>query len=311
MAKPVDARIAPTGPEGSSEVRLLQEAIMNTLRLSILLAAILAAAAFTFAQTSGAPRTGCPDPSKCPVSLRAEDIHWEKAFPDLGADGPDLAVVHVNPKTQATQLLIRATKEAVVPWHWHTPNEAVMVMEGTFTVECEGKKIELASGSFTYTPSRLIHRATFTAGCMIAISADGPFDIQWAGAPPTAKKPGDAAISKPAAFDPGSLEIDGVPIEAVEVARAGPPGETPAQGRKVTDSTAVKRIVGALESGRSTQGAAAPSELPFRWVLTLHAGKGGYTHQIWVLESGEWGFGGETRGKSADLPSLLGDLAGK
>ena len=31
----------------------------------------------------------------------------------------------------------------------------------------------------------------------------------------------------------------------------------------------------------------------------------------WVLESGEWGFGGETRGKSADLPSLLGDLARK
>ena len=32
---------------------------------------------------------------------------------------------------------------------------------------------------------------------------------------------------------------------------------------------------------------------------------------IWVLDSGEWGFGGETRGKSAVLPSLLGDLAGK
>jgi hypothetical protein len=42
----------------------------------------------------------------------------------------------------------------------------------------------------------------------------------------------------------------------------------------------------------------------------LHAGKGGYTHQVWVLESGEWGFGGEMRGKSADLPRLLGDLAG-
>ena len=29
---------------------------------------------------------------------------------------------------------------------------------------------------------------------MIAISADGPFDINWAGAPSTAKKPGEAAI---------------------------------------------------------------------------------------------------------------------
>jgi hypothetical protein len=73
----------------------------------------------------------------------------------------------------------------------------------------------------------------------------------------------------------------------------------------------VKRILGALKSGRSAQGAAAPSGVQFRWVLTLHAGQGGYTHQVWVLESGEWGFGGKTRGKSADLPSLLGDLAGK
>jgi quercetin dioxygenase-like cupin family protein len=277
---------------------------MSTLRLSI-----LATAAFTFAQTAGGPRAGCPDPSKCPVSLRAEDIRWEKAFPDLGADGPDLAVVHVNPKTQATQILFRATKQAVVPWHWHTANEAITVMKGMFTVECEGRKVDLGPGSFTYTPSRLIHRATFTEGCLIAISADGPFDINWGGAPPTAKKPGEAAMSIPAGFDKESLEIEGVPIEAVEVVRAGRPGDAHTSARKVTDPAEVKRFLGALESGRA--GAAAPSGVQFRWILTLHAGKGGYTHQLWVLESGEWGFGGETRGKSADLPSLLGDLTGK
>jgi len=284
---------------------------MSTLRLFIVAAAILAAAAVTFPQTPGGPPASCPDPSKCPVYLRAEDIQWEKAFPDLGPDGPDLAVVHVNPKTQATQLLVRATKPAVVPWHWHTANEAIMVMKGTFTLECEGKKVDLGPGSFTYTPSRLIHRATFSEGCMIAISADGPFEINWAGAPPTARKPGEAAMPVPAGFEKDSLEIGGVPIEAVEVARAGRPGEAPAPGKQVTDPAVVKRILGALESGRAPQGAAAPSHVQFRWVLTLHAGKGGYTHQLWVLESGEWGFGGETRGKSADLPSLLGDLAGK
>jgi quercetin dioxygenase-like cupin family protein len=284
---------------------------MSTLRLSIVAAAILAATALTFAQTAGGPPAGCPDPSKCPVSRRAEDIAWEKAFPDLGADGPDLAVVHVNPKTQATQILIRAPKQAVVPWHWHTANEAITVVKGTFTIECEGKKTDLGPGSFTYAPSRLIHRATFSEGSMIAISADGPFDLNWAGAPPTAKKPGEAAIPKPAGFEQDPLEIAGVPIEAVEVARAGRPGEPPAPGKKVTDPAGVKRILGALESGRTSRGAPAPSGVQFRWVLTLYAGKGGYTHQLWVHESGEWGFGGETRGKSADLPGLLGDLAGK
>ena len=284
---------------------------MSTLRFPIVAAAILAPAALTFAQTADGPPAGCPDPSKCPVSLRAEDIRWEKAFPELGADGPDLAVVHSDPKTQATQLLIRAPKPAVVPWHWHTPNEALTVIQGTFTVECEGKKVELGPGSFTYTPSRLIHRATLTEGCMIAISADGPFDIHWAGAPPAARKPGEAAAPVPAGFEQDALAIEGVPIEAVEVARAERPGEAPAPGKQVTDPDVVKRIVGALKSGRAAQAAAAPSGVPFRWVLTLHAGKGGYTHQLWVLESGAWGFGGATRGKSADLPSLLGALAVK
>jgi quercetin dioxygenase-like cupin family protein len=282
---------------------------MSTLRLSIVAAAILAVAAFTFAQTAGGPPTSCPDPSKCPVSLRAGDIKWEKAFPDLGADGPDMAVVHVSPKTQATQILIRAAKQAVVPWHWHTANEAITVMKGTFTVECEGKKIDLGPGSFTFTPSRLIHRATFAEDSMIAISADAPFDINWAGAPPTAKKPGEEAAPKPAGLEP--IEIEGVPIEAVEVARAERPGDAPAPGKRVTDPAAVKRILGALKSGRAAKDADAPCGVRFRWALTLHAGKGGYTHQIWVLESGEWGFGGETRGKSADLPSLLADLGGK
>ncbi len=284
---------------------------MSTLRLSIVAAAVVATAASTFAQTTGGPPAGCPDPSKCPVTLRAEDIQWEKAFPDLGADGPDLAVVHVNPKTQATQLLLRATKQAVVPWHWHTANETITVMKGTFTVECEGKKIDLGPCSFTYTPSRLIHRATFTEGCMIAIGVDSPFDIHWAGAPPTAEKPGRTATPKPAGFEQNPLEIEGVPIDAVEVARAGRPGEAPAPGEKITDPTAVKRLLGALESGLAAQGAAAPSGVQFRWILTLCAGKGGYTNQLWVLESGEWGFGGETRGKSADIASLLGELAGK
>jgi hypothetical protein len=50
---------------------------MSTFRLSIVAAAILAAAAFTFAQTAGGRPAGYPDPSKCPCSLRAEDIKWE------------------------------------------------------------------------------------------------------------------------------------------------------------------------------------------------------------------------------------------
>ena len=154
---------------------------MSTLRLSIVAAAILAAAPFTLAQTAGGPPAGCPDPSKCPVSLRAEDIKWKKAFPDLGADGPDLAVVHVNPKTQATQLLIRAPKQAVVPWHWHTANETHTIVSGTFIMACEGQKATLGPGSFNYMPSKMVHEAWTTAdeGAVLFITVDGAWDVNF------------------------------------------------------------------------------------------------------------------------------------
>src|SRR5262249_53911557 len=154
-----------------------------------------------------------------------------------------------------SEFLLRAAKASVVPWHWHTANEAITVVKGTFTVECEGKKFDLGPGSFTYTPSRLIHRATFSEGSLIALSADGPFDLSWGGGPLTGRKSGEAT-PVPAAFEPGRIEIEGVPMEAVEVARGGRPGEAPGPGKKVTDPVAVKRLLGALESGRSGQGGA-------------------------------------------------------
>ena len=55
---------------------------MSTLSLSIVATAILAVAAFTFAQTRG-PSAACSHPSKCPVCLRAEDIKSQTAVPAL------------------------------------------------------------------------------------------------------------------------------------------------------------------------------------------------------------------------------------
>jgi hypothetical protein len=55
---------------------------MSTLRLPIVATAILAVAAFTFAQTGGPPAC-CPDSSKCPLSLHTGDIKRETGVPAL------------------------------------------------------------------------------------------------------------------------------------------------------------------------------------------------------------------------------------
>jgi hypothetical protein len=58
----------------------LQEASMTTLRSSIVAAAIVASAAFTFSQTAAGPASG-PDPSKPPVRCCTADVEWETGMP--------------------------------------------------------------------------------------------------------------------------------------------------------------------------------------------------------------------------------------
>src|ERR1700741_4243461 len=52
------------------------------------------------------------------------DLKWDKVIPDLGDDSPEICVLRVDPKTQATQLLIRTPKAIHVRKHWHTANES-------------------------------------------------------------------------------------------------------------------------------------------------------------------------------------------
>ena len=51
---------------------------------------------------------------------RYDDLQWQTMVPELGADGPQAAIRRVDPKTGATQLLIRMPKQMHVPVHWHS-----------------------------------------------------------------------------------------------------------------------------------------------------------------------------------------------
>jgi len=47
------------------------------------------------------------DPSVHPVFQNFSGLTWEKTNPELGDNSPDVAILHVNPNTKATELLIR------------------------------------------------------------------------------------------------------------------------------------------------------------------------------------------------------------
>jgi mannose-6-phosphate isomerase-like protein (cupin superfamily) len=118
--------------------------------------------------------------------VKAQDMEWKKIMPELGDNSPEIVILHVDPQTQATQLMIRVPKNFHVPKHWHKTNETHMILSGTFIMESEGKRAELGPNSYNYIPSKMIHEAWTNPdeGTLLFITVDGAWDINWVDGPP-------------------------------------------------------------------------------------------------------------------------------
>ncbi len=138
-----------------------------------------------------------PTPSQQPaaepahaMNLNPGQMKWERIFPELGEKSAEISILHVDPKTGATQLMIRVPRNFHVPKHWHTANETHTILSGTFVMECEGKREALKPGAFNYIPGKMAHEAWTTPGegTLLFITVDAPWDINWVNGPP---KPAD------------------------------------------------------------------------------------------------------------------------
>lgn len=117
---------------------------------------------------------------------RYDNLQWQIMVPELGAEGPQAAILRVDPKTGATQLLIRMPKRMHVPVHWHSANETHTVIKGTMVFEHDGQPHELGPGGFNYIPARTHHQAwSATDDALVFITVDGPWDVNWVNGPPT------------------------------------------------------------------------------------------------------------------------------
>ncbi len=132
------------------------------------------------------PAQSQADGSRQPaMGVRYEDLKWQPIVPELGADSPQVSILRVDAKTQATQLLIRMPKAMHVPMHWHSANETHTVIRGTFVFEHEGQQHELGPGGFNYLPARMHHQAWSTDDALVFITVDSGWDVNWVSGPPT------------------------------------------------------------------------------------------------------------------------------
>ena len=127
--------------------------------------------AATFAQTT---------PDAMAKFVYADDIKWKRE--PLGDSFVEISILYTNPTTQATYLVIRNPPNQHVPRHWHSSNESITVIKGTFEMAHDGTddKTVLTPGSFAYMPAKMSHEAWAGGeGATYFITVDGKCDVNF------------------------------------------------------------------------------------------------------------------------------------
>ena len=156
------------------------------MKMKLSLAMVVALTIFGLNRPARANEMTGATTANTPEFKNLSDLKWDKILPDLGADSPEISILHVDPTTHATSLLIRTPKAIHVRKHWHTANDSHTMIIVTATLACDGKKSEISPGGFNFMPAKMVHEAWLPANSLTFITVDGAWDINWVEGPPTA-----------------------------------------------------------------------------------------------------------------------------
>lgn len=107
-----------------------------------------------------------------------------------------MAVESGDPSKGPSVIVFKGTAGCLIPWHWHTPTEHVMIVSGSAKVEMKGgSTATLGAGGYALMPSKHVHQFTCATACVAFVSSDGAFDIHYVDAKGK-EIPPDAALGK-------------------------------------------------------------------------------------------------------------------
>src|SRR5689334_10295838 len=77
------------------------------------------------------------------------------------------AILRGDPRSGPAWVLLKLGSGCRVPWHWHTPNEALVVISGRGTLAMkDGPSLRFVPGAYTSLPGHHVHQATCTRSCL-------------------------------------------------------------------------------------------------------------------------------------------------
>ena len=138
-----------------------------------------------------------------PMARNLKDMTFA-AFPGMPTCAPG-AVLDGDPAKGPSIIIAKLPVGCTIPWHWHTPNEHVMMVSGVARMDMkDGKPVTLRAGAYAMMPSRHVHQMHCVTACVLYVSSDAPFDIHYVDAQGNEITPDEAlkAVKEVAATEP-------------------------------------------------------------------------------------------------------------
>ena len=114
------------------------------------------------------------------------------------------SVQNGDPSKGPSIILARIPAGCSIPWHWHTPNEHLMLVSGVARLEMkDGKPLTLRAGGFALMAAHHIHQFRSQSACLLYIYSDVAFDIHYVNPQGSEISPADAmkAVKEKAATE--------------------------------------------------------------------------------------------------------------
>jgi quercetin dioxygenase-like cupin family protein len=132
---------------------------------------------------AGAPRAADKSEKPGAVSMAAADMKFGPAPPSLPA-GAQLAVLHGDPgKKGPFAMRLKVPDGYKVPPHWHSNDEELTIVSGTFLLSMGDKAGEntqtLTAGAYHFLPAKMHHAAAAKGETIVELHGPGPFDIHY------------------------------------------------------------------------------------------------------------------------------------
>lgn len=90
------------------------------------------------------------------------------------------SVASGDPSKGPSFILAKGRAGCVFPWHWHTPNEHLMIISGSASLQMkDGKPVTLRAGAFAFMPSRHVHQFKCLSACALYVYSDTVFDMHY------------------------------------------------------------------------------------------------------------------------------------